>query len=156
MHSSVHSTTHADNQMRTYFRWHVPAVGCEPSPNLVPKVFAWHHLRSLPVSLRYGSKQPAAETSNHSLFHELGSEWVSKRTNTWVQHCSRARKRSKQYGASEQVCDLSVRMYKRVAQYLRLDSWLFRTVVPWFLMPRHPKNFRHYLEFILNNSFRRR
>ena len=40
--------------------------------------------------VHYGSKQPNAETSNHSLSHEPGSEWASERKNEWVQQSARA------------------------------------------------------------------
>ena len=68
---------------------------------------------------------------NHSLSHKLGSERGSK----WMNECSGARDRSEQCKASsvEQANEWAVkvneRMDERVTQYLRLDSWLFWTIV---------------------------
>ena len=74
--------------------------------------------------LHYGTKPGYFETSPHSLSHLLRCEGVSEQTN----ERSRARKQSKQCGASTWVSGVSDQV-NRQAQYLRHDSWLFWTTV---------------------------
>ena len=55
---------------------------------------------------------------NHTLSHELGSEWVSKRAKKWAQQSAQAKRAGQSKRTSEQ-CDQTSR------QTSSLDSWLF-------------------------------
>ena len=78
-------------------------------------------------ALHCGSAQPDAETSNHPLSHELGNEWASERAS--VQTNERVSKMSSAEQANEWEVRVNKRMDERVAQYLRLDPWLYWTTV---------------------------
>ena len=64
--------------------------------------------------LPYGTKSGHFETSNHSLFHELESAWVSKRGNEWAQRSAWA----KQAGQSSE-------WWKRISQRTRKRPSIF-------------------------------
>ena len=65
----------------------------------------------------YGSEQPDFETlhCHHSLFHELGSEWMSQQENEWAQCASES---SRAEEANEWAVQAYEQMDKRMAKYV--------------------------------------
>ena len=66
---------------------------------------------------------------NHGNIHIPMSLRVSKRASEQMSAAERARESSSPKQANEQAMRANEQTDERVAQYLRLDSWLFRTTV---------------------------
>ena len=60
-------------------------------------------------------------------------EWVRKRANEWVQQSAWAKQAGRSKGMSERCKQIN----EWVAQYLRLDSWSFGTIVGKWLISRN-------------------
>ena len=75
----------------------------------------------------YGSELPNVSASSHSLFNKLGSEWAREQMSA----AERPIEESRAEQAKERALQANKQIDEWVAQYFRLDSWLFWTIVDW-------------------------
>ena len=74
-------------------------------------------------------KKNTAKVAIYSFTLPRAWKWVSEQASEWARRSSQAQRSTQAKWASEWVVQANKRMNERVAQYLRLDFWLFWTIV---------------------------